>query len=292
MTTNTEQPRDAVVVGVDGSPAGDRALAFAVEQAARSHRPLHLVHATGVGIVPWTEERLQRQREITEERRQRAVELDDEVAVTAATVVGEAAASLVEASRTASLVVLDAGGLGTAMGVLMGATTHQVAAHAHCPVMVTPHTDEPSRSGPVVVGIDADERSAAAIEWAFAEASARDAELVAVHTWWWEDPNPFFGGVDREEIWQEVAESQRLLVAEMLAGWQEKYPDVVLIPSLVRGQAATVLEDVSGSSQLVVVGSRGRGGFAGLLLGSVGLHALHHTRCPLVVVHSAGHGDR
>jgi nucleotide-binding universal stress UspA family protein len=83
-----------------------------------------------------------------------------------------------------------------------------------------------------------------------------------------------------------VAQTQKLLVAEMLAGWREKYPDVTVRPTAVRGQAAVVLEEVSQNAQVLVVGSRGRGGFAGLLLGSVSSRVMHRAKCPTVVVPS------
>jgi nucleotide-binding universal stress UspA family protein len=124
------------------------------------------------------------------------------------------------------------------------------------------------------------------LEWAFARASAEGASLVPVHTWWWEEPNPFLSGGEWENEWIEAADSQKLELSEMLAGWREKYPDVEVRPTVVRGQAAVVLEDVSASSRLVVVGTRGRGGFAGLLLGSVSSHTAHHAHCPVVVVPS------
>ena len=124
------------------------------------------------------------------------------------------------------------------------------------------------------------------MEFAFAEASSRRAELVPVHTWWWEEPGPFLAGSEWDDEWVEVAETQKVLVAEMLAGWREKYPDVKVSPTAVRGQAAVVLEQVSKNAQLLVVGSRGRGGFAGLLLGSVSNRVLHQAKCPTVVVPS------
>ncbi|WP_406830712.1 universal stress protein [Pedococcus sp. KACC 23699] len=280
------QPRHAVVVGVDGSAAGHRALGVAVEQAHRLGRPLHALHATGVGIVPWTTQRLEAQDRIADAAARKAREADPSLAVTRETVVAEPAAALVAASETADLVVVDAGGLGRASGLLLGATSRPVAAHAHCPVLLTPHTGEWNEHGPVVVGVDASEHSVPAIAWAFAEASSREAPLLAVHTWWWEEPDPFLSGRDWEGEWRDVAESQRLEVAEMLAGWQEKYPDVQVATTLVRGHAATVLAEESRDGQLLVVGSRGRGGFKGLLLGSVSASLITHARCPVTVVPS------
>lgn len=144
--------------------------------------------------------------------------------VTRGTVIANPAAALVEASATADLVVLTCGGLGHAAGVILGAAAHSIAAHANCPVLLTPYNSEWSATGPVVVGIDASEGSVPAVEWAFAEASTRDAPLVVLHTWWWEEPDPFPSGYDSNGDWRDVVETQRLEVAEMLAGWQDKYP--------------------------------------------------------------------
>lgn len=200
--------------------------------------------------------------------------------------VADPAALLVEASETASLVVIGSAGLGQATDVLRGAATPKVMAHAHCPVLVTPYSGEWDTTGPIVVGVDTAEHSMPALEWAFGQASAQGAPLVPVHTWWWEEPNPFLSGGEWENEWIKAADSQKLELSEMLAGWREKYPDVDVKPTVVRGQAAIVLEDASASSRLVVVGTRGRGGFAGLLLGSVSSHTAHRAHCPVVVVPS------
>ena len=280
------QPRHAVVVGVDGSAAAHRALDVAVEEARRLRRPLHALHATGVGIVPWTTERLEAQDLVAEAAARQAREAAPDLEVTRGTVVADPAAALVDASRTADLVVVDSGGLGRASGLLLGSTSRALAAHAHCPVLLAPHRGDWKAHGPVVVGVDASEQSMPAIAWAFAEASSREAPLLAVHTWWWEEPDPFLSGRDWEGEWRDVAESQRLEVAEMLAGWQEKYPDVQVATTLVRGHAATILAEESRDAQLLVVGTRGRGGFAGLLLGSVSASLVTHARCPMTVVPS------
>ena len=286
MTRLDAQPPDAVVVGVDGSAASHRAIGVAAGQARRLHRPLHVLHATDVGIVPWTPERLAAQDQITEGGAKQAREAAPDLDVTRETVVADSAAALVAASRTAALVVLDCGALGRAAGLLLGSTSRTVAAHAQCPVLLTPHTGKWQEHGPVIVGVDASEQSVPAIAWAFAEASGRGAPLLAVHTWWWEEPDPFLAGRDEEDEWRDVAESQRLEVAEMLAGWQEKYPEVKVSTTLVRGHAPTVLAEESRDAQLLVVGSRGRGGFTGLLLGSVSTSLITHTHCPLTVVPS------
>jgi nucleotide-binding universal stress UspA family protein len=266
-------------------------LDVAIDQAQRMRRPLHVLHATGIGIVPWTAARLEAQDRIADDAAAKVRAAAPDLLVTRGTVIANPAAALVEASATADLVVLACSGLGHAAGVILGAAAHSIAAHASCPVLLTPYNSEWSATGPVVLGIDASEGSVSALEWAFAEASTRDAPLVVMHTWWWEEPDPFLSGHDSDGDWRDVVETQRLEVAEMLAGWQDKYPEVQVTTTLVRGHATSVLTEASRDAQLLVVGSRGRGGFTGLLLGSVSASLIAQTRCPVTVVRSTSTAD-
>ena len=138
------------------------------------------------------------------------------------------------------------------------------------------HRDQPL---PVVVGIDGTPVSEAAIAFAFEAASARRAPLVAVHTW--------EGSVIAELVdWQSVAVEAEEELAERLAGWGAKYPDVVVRRVVGRASAARALLDQSAQAQLVVVGSRGHGEVAGLLLGSVSNALVHAAGCPVAIVRS------
>lgn len=282
-TADTQGQGAVVVVGVDGGQSAGRAVEEAAAQAVRWGAPLHLMHATGRTIVPWTPEHLARVAVVTEHCRQRAARVAPHLRITSTTEVDDPAAMLVAASQDAAMVVVDGGRLGQAGAVLLGATAHKVVTHAACPVMVVPLAADWSTTGPVVVGVDAHEHSAAAVEFAFAEASRRGAPLQAVHTWWWDEANASLAGAggpgDRS-----VVESHRLVVAEMLAGWRGDFPDVDVSVTLVRGRAGTTLVQESRAAQLLVVGQRGLGGFPGLLLGSVSSHVIHHAHCPVVVV--------
>ena len=291
MTEARIQPHGAVVVGVEGSASDEQPLQAAIAQARQHHRPLHILHATSVGIVPWTPERLDKQHAITATCLGRARSLAPDLEVSSTTAVDDQSAALVAASRTASLVVMGAGRLGRVGSVVLGATTGKVASHARCPVMVVPSAwaaidEQPRDPRPLVVAVDDEEHSRPAVDWAFAEASVRDAPLVALHAWWWEDPGPLSSGIAWDFEGKAVAESQRVMMSHMFAGCQEKYSDVEVRTDFVRGETTAVLEEASGDAQLLVLGTRGRGGFAGLLLGSVSSRALHHSRCPVVVVPS------
>ncbi|HEV7172378.1 universal stress protein [Pedococcus sp.] len=283
---SARQPQNAVVVGVDGGVAANQALDAAVAEAERSGRPLHILHATRMGTLPWNPERIGAHEQIALGCYERAKRANPALSITYDTQIEGPAAALVTASHTASLIVLGPASYGRAASTVLGATSHQVAAHSRCPVMVTPQSGRWSSRGPVVVGVDAAEHSVQAIAYAFAAASTRHTDLVAVHTWWRDEAGPFLPGSGSEEEWTQVAQNQKLILAEMLAGWQDKYPEVRVTPTSVRGQAAVVLEQVSADGQLLVVGSRGRGGFTGLLLGSVSSRVLHRARCLAVVVPS------
>jgi nucleotide-binding universal stress UspA family protein len=141
-----------------------------------------------------------------------------------------------------------------------------------------------------VVGIDGTPASEAAIAFAFAQASAHGADLVAVHAWTDVVPEAEYlsgaAALDFGPFEERAAE----ILDERLAGWQEKYPDVHVRRQLVRDRAASVLLRHGEHARLLVVGSRGRGGFRGLLLGSTSQQLLHHATCPVAVVRTLHDG--
>jgi nucleotide-binding universal stress UspA family protein len=154
-----------------------------------------------------------------------------------------------------------------------------VSVHAHCPVVVV-RGDRPSPDAPVVVGLDDSDCARLALDFAFAQAAARGTGLRVVRAWSppaqrWQPPD-----FDPEE--QAVAE--KVEVEELTARQRDKYPQVELTISVVVDAPARAMVDASRHAQLVVVGSRGRGGFRGLLLGSVSQQLLHHPHCPVAVV--------
>jgi nucleotide-binding universal stress UspA family protein len=291
MTKAAVLPRGGVVVGVDGTANDEVPIRVAIAQSRRHGRPLHVLHATAIGIVPWTPERLDKQRSITAACLAHARALDPHLELSSSTVVDDQSAALVAATESASVVVMGAGRLGRVGSVVLGATTGKVVSHAQCPVLVVPDSwragdTAPGDARPVVVAVDDDVHSLSALEWGFAEAAARNAPLVALHAWWWEEPTPLTAALAGDDEWKAAAESQRVMMGEMLAGWREKFPDVDVQTEFVRGETTAVLEEASDDAQLLVLGTRGRGGFAGLLLGSVSARALHHSHCPVVVVPS------
>ena len=138
-----------------------------------------------------------------------------------------------------------------------------------------------------MVGVDGSAVSLAAVRFAFAAASARGVALTAVHAW----SRPLLGGselaaygvADPEET-QRLSSSHAALLSESLAGFREQNPDVPVTERVVEGHAGEVLGDESQGASLLVVGSRGRGGFRELVLGSVSSAVLHHAASPVAVV--------
>ncbi|WP_443041540.1 universal stress protein [Streptomyces sp. B21-083] len=286
---------DPVVVGVDGSPSSLDAVELAAREAGLRGVGLRLVHAFGwpsmhlpPGGPPWNPA-MAGVRELVdgtlieaEERARRAV---PQVDVTREVTVGEPLMVLEIESRSASLVVVGSRGLGAFGSLLLGSTAVHLTAHGRCPVLVV--RGRPDPSGPVLLAVDGSPAGEAAVEFAFAEASLRGVDLLALHVWntrserAYEGPgDPLNAVVDIERLRQE---EQRLL-DETVAPWKERHPRLVVERRLVRSRVRPALIEASRDAQLVVVGARGRGGFTGLLLGSVSQALLHHAHSPVAVV--------
>jgi nucleotide-binding universal stress UspA family protein len=194
---------------------------------------------------------------------------------------GDPVAVLLAESETAYEVVVGSRGYSGFTGVMAGSTAMALSAHAHSPVVVVRGSS--ARRGPIVVGVDGSATSELAVARAFDQADLEGADLIAVHVW---HPLPaWVSGIalDERDRVEMAAEHHRLL-SERLAGWQEKHPDVRVERVVAEGHVAQRLVDYADTARLVVVGSRGRDGFTGLLLGSTSHALLHHAPCPVVVV--------
>jgi nucleotide-binding universal stress UspA family protein len=187
--------------------------------------------------------------------------------------------ALIKMSDEVELIVVGSSGRGLLAAGLLGSVSSTVARNANCPVAIVRDDDLPDpQQAPVLVGIDGSPTSELATEIAFDEASRRGVDLVALPAW---------SDVARSEFpghdWPALeGEAQRSL-AERLAGWQERYPDVTVHRTVVQDRPARQLAENSEFAQLVVVGSHGRGGLTGMLLGSVGNAVLHSVRIPVIV---------
>jgi len=300
MSTHTIT-EDSVAVGVDGSPSSELALRWAVNEARRTRQRLHVVHALDTEVVINDKQQLGTKEDPPGGDPILAAALDvvrtmaPEVPTTPHSVTGFAPTTMIAASTIAGTVVVGSHGRSAIPSALMGSVSQQVAIHSSCPVVVVrgngPTDGEP---GAVVVGVDGSPAAEPALGYAFAYAASTGSSLVAVHTWWWEPLEGISLGEPWMGDWTEIASQEATLVSESLAGWSQKYPDVAVRSHVVRGDPVVELLEESRGASLLVVGSRGRGGFIGLLLGSVSRRVLKRATCPVAVVRSAdadGHGE-
>ena len=287
-----------VVVGIDGSESARQAAFWAADEAVRRGVSVRLVDAVDVnpsayrGAAPrplgFIDALKADARKaligVRSEIRARHAELPVDTAVPPRSAVP----ALVEESKGAQLVVLGSRGLGGFTGILVGSTAVALVAHGHCPVAVI--RGDVAAAGPVVVGVDGSSTSEAAVALAFEEASLRGVELVAVHTWV-EYLSDVAYTTARQFLmdWDAVERHEVESVAERLAGWQEKYPDVTVRRVVLRDRPVRCLLAESIGAQLLVVGSRGHGGFSGMLVGSTSQALVYHATCPLLV---ARHSSR
>ena len=301
---------DVVLVGVDGSPASLNAADWAARHALRHHLAVHLVCSYSVpsftasaldgGYAALDDSAIaEGARSVLDEAAARVSATG--VPTTSAVATGDAAAVLVELSRGAARVVVGTRGRGGFAERLLGTVSSALPAHAHCPTVVVPHRPGEAKapadgSTPwdarparhevrrVVVGVDGSPAAEKALAHAIHEAEVWGAELTAVAG------VPVGAGsgvlawlpaaVDHEAVLRDVGEGLDVVVDRALEG----HPDVQVRRHVLDGTGAQLLTEFSTAVDLVVVGSRGRGGFAGLLLGSTSQAVLHHSACPVMVV--------
>jgi len=283
----TTAPDRRILVGVDGSPESRAALHWAAEQARRSHRGLCVLHAADIdwlvaaALISRPEEHHD-----TDDVVDAAVEhLENrypDVDVVGRVTTGAPAHDLVQVSSEAHQVVIGAHG-SSPSHVVLGNVAHAVAMHAACPVVVVRDEDAGGRDGPVVVGVDGSPTSVHTVELALDEAALRGTSVVAVHAWWLEVVDGFVVTTPGSSAWQAAEKRLQDEVGRTLDAARGHRPDVELTTRLVRGRPADVLVEASRTAPLVVVGARGRGGFAGLLLGSVSREVLMRAEGPVAV---------
>lgn len=290
MDMDGAPPTGAIVVGVDSSPDSDRAVIWALGLSERTHQPVHFVHVQP-SAPPYVsddqaQEMWERAGQAVLDTALAEAEQVHGVPVSAQTIhdTGEAAAeALVRLSGDAAMLVLGARGHGGFSGLLMGSVSQHAARHATCPVVAVRAQADP-RADRVVVGVDDSEGAQDALAVACDMASHRRTGLTAIYAG--HAPSLYSRGATilpmRTDVAEHMGEQQQML-ARLLAPWQQKYPSVPVTPEVIPGHPGEVLANASERAALVVVGSRGRGAFTGMLLGSVGQEVLHRARCPVVI---------
>ncbi|MCZ4602774.1 universal stress protein [Streptomyces sp. Lzd4kr] len=282
--------RRPIVVGVDPDPSKRLALAWAAEEADRRGVPLRLVHAQGVPtrgyrsgeVRPSWEEWNQALHGLGDQVLKEAVgfveSLRPTVEVSTLLAEGEPAWVLREEARNATLVVVGSWHLSRRREMFTSASVAlPLTAHASCPVVVVPEPEHVTQQPAYfVVGVDGSQHSVAAVDVAFEEAALHGGILRALYVW----HPPLLGALDEDAA---VRECRRVL-SEAVAGRTARYPDVELRHEVVPGHPVRVLTEASEHALGLVVGTRGRGGFSGMLLGSVSQGVLHHAHCPVIAV--------
>jgi nucleotide-binding universal stress UspA family protein len=292
-----------IVVAVDGSDASTTALSWAARTAAIRGLPLRIVTVVHIPAFYYSEPYLAQS--FHEEMKATARDRLDNAAVLARQIIdenrhgnvevtteqleGKVVPTLIAQAEHADRLVVGSRGLGEVKGLLAGSVSTAVVSHATAPVVVVRGRTldgAPPAKGPVVVGVDGSVSCRDAVEVAFEEASARGATLVAVNVWSDVSVQPSLGAVPEDPHWSRIQTGEEIVLAERLAGYQERYPDVTVERVVARDRPVRVLSEYAEAAQLLVVGTRGRGGFKGLLLGSTSNALIQTADCPVLVVRS------
>ena len=292
-----------VVVGFDGSAPSTAALDWAAAEAARRGLPLKVVLAVELGTAlpmpmdsgaPWAMAKIEgAAREVLADAADRARKTDPGLAVESSLVIDTAAAALVDASTSASLIVVGNRGHGDLVGTLLGSVAFGVTAHAQCPVAVVRGGSMrvPGPDAPVVVGVDGSSPSNAAIDEAAELADRAGASLKVIAAYQvpitgWVGVTPWLDVYPEDEL----ADAAEGTAKAVLDGARERvrrnHPSLDVEFTAVRARPADALAERSKTAGVVVVGSRGRGGFRSLILGSVSRGLVHNAESPVLVVHA------
>ena len=283
-----------IVVGMDGSDASIEALRFAADEAETLDADLTAVTVwemppLALGYVsaadasgamdPWVEKAVDATLGEAGEKVTRRVET------------GSASAALLRVAEDADLLVVGSRGHGALAGVILGSVSNQLANHADCPLTVLPAPRDGSShdpDGPIVVGVDGSSNATAALHWA-ADRAVRLGRRLRVVMAWRGEVAGWLAGTDVLDEWpadDDFKAQARDMLTEVVD--EARLPDSLEVDLVLgEGAPATVIREACGGASMLVLGARGRGGFMGLLLGSVTAHLLNHLEGPTTVVPSS-----
>ena len=286
-----EIPSGAVVVGIDGSDRDETCVRWAAGAATRAGRPLHLLHAQdiavelaaanpiaarGLAFVPDTT--------VLSGVLERARADWPGLAITGSEPWMHPEEALIEASDDAYLIVVGSSRISGLERLLLGRSALAVSLHARCPVVILPEGARTDAEGPVVLGFDGSDGSRAAAERAFWIADLRGTSVRTVTSWYAEVVDGHVVTTPGTPAWEKVEGGYRRMVEEGLSDLRARYPRVDVDIRIVRGPAAAMLTQEAADASLLVIGSRGRGGFRGMLLGSVSHKVLETATSPVMVI--------
>jgi nucleotide-binding universal stress UspA family protein len=290
--TMKERP---IVVGTDGSEGSLLAVGWAAREAMLRDATLRIVSVPALQApVAWQQAALGPPDTVADAVRAafkralalaavRATETEPGLAVHTALLSGPPGRALAEGAAGASMLVVGARGGGGFAALVLGSVSRYVAFHAACPVVVSrEETIAPHRR--VVVGVrDLDQP--AALGFAFQEASLRKARLQVVYAWHWFLPAMRLTGTERPGAQaSDVSSDAARWLADLIAPWRQKYPDVDVAEDVVYAQPGRVLAGASACGDLVVLGRNSAEDSGGLGMGAVAHAVLNHAHCPVAIV--------
>lgn len=291
MSSAPTRPR--IVVGIDDSPSSTVAVQWAARTALLRDAALTVVHVAPPLATTWSRSLVPTDLDTWKTSTGKQVIAnamttahdatgdDDALQIDSEFYIAITVPTLVEVSTRADMIVVGSRGIGAVARVVLGSVSSALIRQARCPVAVIPNEapmTPQTASLPVLVGIDGSPASDAAVAVAFDEASRRGVGLVALHAW-----NDFSGCDVTGPNWAAREQQATEILTERLAGWQERHPDVNVTTTVVCDSPAMQLVTESKNAQLVVVGSHGRGGFAGMLIGSVSAAVVQAAHVPVIV---------
>ncbi|MFH8754312.1 universal stress protein [Streptomyces atroolivaceus] len=277
-----------ITVGLDGTEHASAATDWAAEEAERRGSALRLLHAwawrpTDMAYVGDRAAEERWIRNMLDEVRSRVARQHPALDITTELLVDDPAPALLAEAARADMLVLGSRGYGTLTGYLIGSVSMKVLRDSAGPVVMVgkPHSGTPQQAQEVVVGVEPGQTGDVVLEFAFSAAAERGATLRAVHAW--SDPTALAWSPGSLYLVDEANGLERMVLAETLKPWRDKYPQVEVVEHFEIGSASAVLLSNSVRACLVVVGRRSHE--AGLRrLGPVTHAVLHHAPAPVAVV--------